>query len=124
MASKEKVSRPRPPVVNVTTTRTNNKLLVAAIDFGTTYSGYAFSFRHEYDSSPTKIHANEWRNVSQGNMNAKTPTCLLLEPDRKLHSFGNEAKTKYTSLCEEGKHKDWFFFWEFKMTLHHEKVRQ
>ncbi|XP_060591792.1 heat shock 70 kDa protein 12A-like [Ruditapes philippinarum] len=99
----------------------NNRLLVAAIDFGTTYSGYAFSFRHEYDTNPSKMHANEWRNVAQGNMNAKTPTCLLLQPDMKLHSFGNEAKTKYASLCEENAHRTWFFFWEFKMTLHHEK---
>jgi len=27
-----------------------DKMLVAAIDFGTTYSGYAFSFKHDYQS--------------------------------------------------------------------------
>ncbi|XP_045204837.2 heat shock 70 kDa protein 12A-like [Mercenaria mercenaria] len=114
-------SEPRKTAVKASVTTSNNKIVVAAIDFGTTYSGYAFSFKHEYNTDPLKMHANEWKNVTQGNMNAKTPTCLLLEPNRKLHSFGNEAKTKYTSLCEEKQHKDWYFFWEFKMTLHHEK---
>ena len=33
-------------------------LLVAAIDFGTTYSGYAIQFQHEYDpKDPTKIRS-------------------------------------------------------------------
>lgn len=36
----------------------SDTLLVAAIDFGTTYSGYAFSFRHDYQSEPTKISTN------------------------------------------------------------------
>jgi hypothetical protein len=31
------------------------KIMVAAIDFGTTYSGYAFSFRHEYEADKLKI---------------------------------------------------------------------
>ena len=29
--------------------------IVAAIDFGTTFSGYAFSFKHEYDKDPTQV---------------------------------------------------------------------
>ena len=29
--------------------------IVAAIDIGTTYSGYAFSFKHEYDKDPTQV---------------------------------------------------------------------
>ena len=29
--------------------------IVAAIDFGTTYSGYAFSSKNNYDKDPTKV---------------------------------------------------------------------
>ena len=29
--------------------------IVAAIDFGTTFSGYAFSFKHDYDKDPTQV---------------------------------------------------------------------
>lgn len=32
------------------------KLLVAAIDFGTVYSGYAYSFKYEW----TKVKINNW----------------------------------------------------------------
>ena len=31
------------------------RLQVAAIDFGTTYSGYAFAFRHEFHERPPKV---------------------------------------------------------------------
>jgi hypothetical protein len=55
-------------------------------------------------------------------MNAKQPTCLLLTPKKALDSFGHEAKAKYLALSNEGKHEKWYFFWEFKMTLHQHKV--
>ena len=29
--------------------------IVAAIDFGTTFSGYAFSFKHDFDKDPTQV---------------------------------------------------------------------
>ena len=44
----------------------SNKLLVAAIDFGTTYSGYAFSFRHDYERDPLKISTNTAWSSSAG----------------------------------------------------------
>lgn len=36
-------------------------LLVASIDFGTTFSGWAFSFKHEFDSNPLQISARNWQ---------------------------------------------------------------
>ena len=40
---------------------------MVAIDFGTTYSGYALQFRHEYDpKDPTKIRAPQtWNGGKQ-----------------------------------------------------------
>ena len=35
-------------------------MIVAAIDFGTTYSGWAFSFQHEFQRDPLKISAKRW----------------------------------------------------------------
>jgi len=32
------------------------ELGVAAIDFGTTYSGYAYSFKDEYNTDPLKVN--------------------------------------------------------------------
>ncbi|CAG2188783.1 unnamed protein product [Mytilus edulis] len=54
-------------------------LLVAAIDFGTTYSGYAFSMKDTYKTDPLKIHANQaWNAGGRQLLSLKTPTCLLL----------------------------------------------
>lgn len=39
-------------------------LLVASIDFGTTYSGWGFSFLHEYERDPTQVSAKNWTGSS------------------------------------------------------------
>ncbi|WAQ94612.1 HS12B-like protein [Mya arenaria] len=36
-------------------------LLVAAIDFGTAYSSWAYSFLHEYENDPTQISEKQWQ---------------------------------------------------------------
>lgn len=38
----------------------NKKLLVAAIDFGITMSGYGFSFSHDYMRDPLQISTQTW----------------------------------------------------------------
>ncbi|WAQ99491.1 HS12A-like protein [Mya arenaria] len=68
-----------------------------------------------------RINANEWRNVDQGQMKCKTPTCLLLNADRSLNSFGHEAKLQYKEICLDKKEDKYYFFWNFKMTLHQQK---
>ncbi|KAL3879593.1 hypothetical protein ACJMK2_031882 [Sinanodonta woodiana] len=94
-------------------------ILVAAIDFGTTYSGWAFSFKHEYDTDPTKICARQWFGGQLVSM--KAPTTVLIKPDaRTFDSFGYEAETKYSELASEdnNEHKRWYYFRRFKMMLH------
>ncbi|XP_052780577.1 heat shock 70 kDa protein 12B-like [Mya arenaria] len=91
-------------------------LLVASIDFGTTYSGWAFSFRHEFESDPTKVSAKNW---SGGQLfHRKGPTCVLIRPDGEtLDAFGYEAENKYFDLSMEESHTQWFYFRRFKMKL-------
>ncbi|KAL3879884.1 hypothetical protein ACJMK2_032160 [Sinanodonta woodiana] len=94
-------------------------MLVAAIDFGTTYSGWAFSFKHEYDTDPTKIAARQWYGGQMTSM--KAPTTVLIQPDAKtFDSFGYEAETKYSELVSQdnNEHKRWYYFRRFKMLLH------
>lgn len=91
-------------------------LLVAAIDFGTTYSGWAFSFKHEYERDPVKISAKNW--IGGQLVSQKGPTCVLIKSDGKtLDSFGYEAENKYAELALEKSHKEWYFFKRFKMVL-------
>ncbi|XP_060557848.1 heat shock 70 kDa protein 12B-like [Ruditapes philippinarum] len=95
---------------------TSTKLVVGAIDFGTTYSGYAFSFAHDYEKDPMKIQANHW--IGGGHMSLKAPTTILFTPEKVFHSFGYQAEDKYADLAEEDIHKDWYYFRRFKMILH------
>lgn len=98
-----------------------DKLIVAAIDFGTTYSGYAFSFKHDFQKEPTKIAANAaWVGGTAGLMSMKTPTVLLLKPDQTFEAFGYEAENKYCALVDEGNciHKTYYYFRRFKMQLY------
>ncbi|XP_053390946.1 heat shock 70 kDa protein 12B-like, partial [Mercenaria mercenaria] len=91
-------------------------LLVAAIDFGTTYSGWGFSFRHEFESEPTKVYTKNWIGSQ---LSQKGPTSILIEPDgRTLNSFGFEAENKYADLAANQEHEDWYFFERFKMKLY------
>lgn len=97
-------------------------LLVAAIDFGTTFSGYAFSFVHEYNADPLKISAATWNEGEGGFVSLKTSTCVLFDPTKRFHSFGFEAEEKYLNLADEDDHHDWFFFSRFKMMLYNNVV--
>ncbi|GFT16550.1 heat shock 70 kDa protein 12A [Nephila pilipes] len=91
-----------------------NYFVVVAIDFGTTYSGYAFSFTQD----PDNIHMmRKWEGGDPGVVNQKTPTTLLLDPDEKFHSFGYAARDCYHDL-EPQEAKKWLYFEKFKMTLH------
>lgn len=90
-----------------------DRLLVAAIDFGTAYSGYAFSFKSE----PMKIQTNaSW---SQRLISLKTSTSVLVDPYQKFDSFGYDAESKYAELLEEkGAPEGWALYRKFKMVLH------
>ncbi|XP_033839907.1 heat shock 70 kDa protein 12B isoform X2 [Periophthalmus magnuspinnatus] len=87
--------------------------VVVAIDFGTTSSGYAFSFTHS-----EAIHImKRWEGGDPGVANQKSPTCLLLTPDLRFHSFGFLARDFYHDLDpDEAQH--WLYFDKFKMKIH------
>lgn len=97
--------------------------VVAAIDFGTTFSGYAFSFLYEYTNDPFKISTTTWPAGSGCLESLKTSTCVLYDPDKKFDSFGYEAEEKYSNLALEDKHHEWFYFSRFKMMLYNKKVK-
>jgi hypothetical protein len=91
-------------------------LFVAAIDFGTTYSGYAFLSRDDFEKDPLKIVVNQaWNAGSQRHFSLKTPTCLLLDDKEELVSFGYEAENKYSDFVIDRKQNEYFFFQRFKM---------
>ncbi|XP_021349317.1 heat shock 70 kDa protein 12A-like [Mizuhopecten yessoensis] len=96
-------------------------ILVAELDFGTTYSGYAFSSRLEYTKNPLNISTLVWQAGSGNLASLKTSTCVLFKPDESFDTFGFEAEDKYAKLIDDDKHHDWFFFRRFKMSLYEQK---
>ncbi|CAG2219966.1 Heat shock 70 kDa protein 12B,Heat shock 70 kDa protein 12A [Mytilus edulis] len=93
------------------------RLFVAAIDFGTTYSGFAFSARGD-----TTIYTCEWRNNDLTSM--KTPTSVLLDNEQKLKAFGYDADNKYiTSIVPDEEMDEYYYFRRFKMKLHNERIK-
>uniref|UniRef100_H3A9D6 Heat shock protein family A (Hsp70) member 12A n=1 Tax=Latimeria chalumnae TaxID=7897 RepID=H3A9D6_LATCH len=90
-------------------------VVVVAVDFGTTSSGYAYSFKKE----PECVHimSRRWEGGDPGVSNQKTPTTILLTPERKFHSFGYAARDFYHDL-DPSESKHWLYFEKFKMKLH------
>ncbi|XP_061183230.1 heat shock 70 kDa protein 12B-like [Saccostrea echinata] len=99
------------------------KLVVAAIDFGTTFSGYAFAMRDDLDKDPPKTFAPHWNAPDGGLISFKTPTTVLLDNDGNFVEFGFDAETRYAELAEEEEHQEYFYFRRFKMLLY-DKVRK
>ncbi|XP_019622014.1 PREDICTED: heat shock 70 kDa protein 12A-like [Branchiostoma belcheri] len=91
-------------------------LLVAAIDFGTTFSGYAFSFT----SSKDNIIMNKNWGSESGFLAHKTETSVLLNPKGEFKAFGSEASSMYADL-EQSDATRHFYFHRFKMELYTEK---
>ena len=77
---------------------------MAAIEFGTTYSGFAYSFKHEWTkTSVAQYHGGEY-------ISYKAPTTLLLYPEKYFYKFGFDAEKEYAALAKADKHRDYFFF--------------
>uniref|UniRef100_A0AAV2KPC4 Heat shock 70 kDa protein 12B n=1 Tax=Knipowitschia caucasica TaxID=637954 RepID=A0AAV2KPC4_KNICA len=87
--------------------------VVVAIDFGTTSSGYAFSFT---DSEAIHI-MKRWEGGDPGVAHHKSPTCLLLTPDLRFHSFGFSARDFYHDMDPE-EARLWLYLDKFKMKIH------
>ncbi|XP_063414564.1 heat shock 70 kDa protein 12A-like [Mytilus trossulus] len=103
----------------------SKKLVVAAIDFGTAFSGYAYCSKHDYDEylqgneEQPRIKCQTWS--SEGGLTPKAPTCVLFRPNQMFHSFGYEAQTYYRDHLNKGDLSTWFYFENFKMMLYKER---
>ncbi|XP_069009711.1 heat shock 70 kDa protein 12A-like [Embiotoca jacksoni] len=87
---------------------------IIAIDFGTTYSGYAYSLTsRQADVDP---HVHLWGSeVSL--RTSKAPTCILFNDHEEFVSFGYKAQKAYLKMRGE-EARSFFFFENFKMSLY------
>lgn len=103
------------PAVLIENDDTSNYIVIVAIDFGTMYSGYAFSFTRD----PESIHMmRKWEGGDPGINNQKAPTSILINPDGEFDSFGYAARDRYHDL-DPNEAKEYLYFEKFKMALHH-----
>lgn len=94
-----------------------NIIYVAAMDFGTSFSGYAFALRVELEKDLSKIHAPVWYTSDTSLVTFKIPTTILVGNDKQFVEFGFEAESTYAELLKQGKHEDYFYFPHFKMMV-------
>ena len=95
--------------------------VVGAIDFGTTNSGWAYSFGHEFKKEPANANVRHWNAGTGALLTEKTPTCALISPDgTTLEEFGYDAENKFMDLVEQDDHRDYYYFRRFKMFLNKE----
>jgi len=96
----------------------NAYLAVVAIDFGTAYSGYAFSTTDMYKASSLRINVKKWK----GEREYKTSTSVLLDEHKNLLKFGSEAQDEYARIRTGTSSDDYYYFENFKMMLYGSKV--
>jgi len=81
----------------------------AGIDLGTTFFGYAFSFKNDED----RIYVERGKE--------REPTCLLLKPDKTLAALGHQAVDEFFNSLDPDEQKDYYYFRQFKMELYKAK---
>jgi hypothetical protein len=99
------------------------QLVVAALLFGTTKSGYAISTINEFENNPLHIHLNKlWRTGYSDGISETTLTCLLLDKEKQFEAFGYDAKNRYYELVMDEEHANYYFFDRFTMSLQNNEV--
>ncbi|XP_052072499.1 uncharacterized protein LOC127710591 isoform X1 [Mytilus californianus] len=97
--------------------------VVAAIDIGTSYSGYAYSTVKAYQTDHLDITCNQsWSSGGKQLISSKTPSCILMTKGKELVSFGYDAEKEYENIIAEGNEESYYFFDKFKMALHKTKL--
>lgn len=96
------------------------KELIVAIDFGTTYSGFAFAPINAIEESDICVFRGWGR--GQGFSFFKTPTCVLLTPEGEFYKFGHAAVETYAKHLARSEGQDLLYFDRFKLVLYNTKV--
>lgn len=98
------------------TIKNSKKLVVVVIDFGTMFSGFAFSLTYNW----RKVFYRIWS--AETLATRKTTTCLLLKKDLSESFFGYEAEEKFTEMTPEDRLHSYFYFHHFGIILHDDLV--
>ncbi|XP_056315242.1 heat shock protein family A (Hsp70) member 12A.3 [Danio aesculapii] len=98
-----------------------NTVLYIAIDFGTSYSGYAISFKTKQPQESIQIP--NW-GVNFGYNTFKTPTCILFDEHETFQKFGYDAMMTYTRSTPKSQARKSYLFEHFKMELYDKEIHR
>ncbi|XP_052675299.1 heat shock 70 kDa protein 12A-like [Crassostrea angulata] len=96
----------------------STRLMVAAIQCGSTFFRFAFSLKNAWGQPFTQV----WTGRSVSLITHKAPTCLLLKRDFTESLIGYEAEDKYSEL-EDGDN-DYHFFKHFTKILRQSDIKR
>ncbi|KAL4009154.1 hypothetical protein ACER0C_003006 [Sarotherodon galilaeus] len=91
---------------------------IIGIDFGTAYSGYAFSLTTS--GAEPDFYMKKW-GKEFGLDTPKTPSCILFNEHEEFLKFGYEATKAYSKLRGENAKKH-YFLQNFKLALYNKKL--
>ncbi|XP_076082445.1 heat shock 70 kDa protein 12A-like [Mytilus galloprovincialis] len=95
-------------------------LFVGTIDFGTTFSGYAYMSKDEFQGKTKHIETRAWR-VDRWTRH-KAPTSVLFDEWKHFHTFGYEAEEHFHEYVKSGSLDKWYFFQNFKLEISKQAV--
>lgn len=92
---------------------TSPSLYIIGVDFGTKFSAFGFSSNVDFKKDPVKIKTSLWS--TGAHLSHKTPTTVLMNPDKTEVSFGSDAEKKYQQLTKKNKDqaKKYYYFERF-----------
>ena len=95
------------------------RVLVAALEIGTTNASFALSFGNDFTRDPLNMRCFVCHSPE---LSFKTPTCILLDTKKQCVAFGYDAENRYTELVMDEEQDDYYFFDRFTMSLHNNEV--
>ncbi|KAL4234287.1 hypothetical protein ACF0H5_005938 [Mactra antiquata] len=96
----------------------DNFAFVAALEIGTSYSGYAYCARKDNKNITKDIVMNPtWLHTNQQLTSLRTPSCLLLNDKKEFEAYGYEAEKMFSDSLKEGNQNKYFYFRRFKQKL-------
>lgn len=84
------------------------RFVVAAIEVGNCYSGYALSFKHDW----LRTHHKQW--ISGQGCSYKVPTSMLFNADKSFRAFGYNAESAFDDMENKS---DVYYFRRLKDVL-------
>lgn len=80
-------------------------MFVAAIDFGTTYSGYSFVIKKDVIDDPESVYCPQWYGDGDA-VSLKVPTTVLLDKKKKFVDFRYKVEEQYAEIAEKNIHTE------------------